>query len=58
MLKQALCHTPDILYIFSHRVPQELSNMAYAQHLADAQGFVSESYAWRMVADVRQSLLG
>ncbi len=58
MLEQALCHTPDILYIFSYRVPQELSNMAYARHLADEQGFVSESYAWRMVADVRQSLPG
>ena len=31
--------------------------MAYARHLADEQGFVSEPYAWRMVADVRQSLL-
>jgi len=58
MLKQALCHTPDILDIFSYCVPQERSNMAYARHLADEQGFVSESYAWRMVADVRQSLLG
>ncbi len=58
MLEQALCHTPDILYIFSYRVPQELSNMAYARHLADEQGSVPGAYAWRMVADVRQSLPG
>jgi len=45
MLEQALCHTPDILYIFSYRVPQELSNMAYARHLADEQGYVLGFYA-------------
>ena len=53
MLEQALCHTPNILYIFFYRVPQELSNMAYARHLADEQGLVSGFYAWRMVTDVR-----
>ena len=58
MLEQALCHTPDIPYIFSYRVPQELSNMAYARHLADEQGCVLGFYAQRMVTDVRQSLLG
>jgi hypothetical protein len=58
MLKQALCHIPDILYIFSYRAPQELSNMAYARHLADEQGSVPGSYARHMVANVRQSLPG
>ena len=58
MLEQALCHTLEILYIFSYRVPQELSNVAYARYLDDEQGSVPGYRAWRTVADVRQSLLG
>jgi hypothetical protein len=39
-------HPGDSVY-FSYRVPQELSNMAYARHLDDTQRSVPEAHAWR-----------